>query len=163
MQCVTQTFLVAIGHSLSICPSCLARLDWFLIINLSCLSIFLFWLFVCQSVLPVCFGDLVFLCDVQLPLTGRVLATCWNTACYKSVCLICEILFCNLLTCSVLHEPTFLVAIGHRMQCPSVISLAWLIVCLVCLLWWSDRFLCDGRYSWQGGFLQSIGIQRVIK
>ena len=93
-------------------------------------SVWLDWL----SALSVCFSDLVIFVWWLAFLTGWVLAIYWNTACYKIVCLIFDILFCNLLTCSVLHEPTFLVAIGHRMQCPSVISLAWLIVCLVCLL-----------------------------
>ena len=85
--------------------------------------------------------------DIIFP-TGWVSAIYWSTVHYKTVCLVWSILFCNLLMCSVLHGPTFLVDIGHRMQCLSVISLSWLIVCLVCMLWWSGRF-----FVWWAVFL----------
>ena len=75
-------------------------------------------------------------CNRLIFLTGWVCAICWNTMCYKTVCLIWNILFCNLLICRVLHGPTCLVAIGHRMHCLSWLSAllvpSWLSIFLVC-------------------------------
>ena len=109
-----------------------------------------------QSALPVCFDNLVFLCDGQLPLTGRILAIYWNTMCYKSVCFIWNILFCNLLTDSVLCVPTLVR--GADDDALSDWFVLWGFICMFCFC----GGVCPGR-CWNYLFNVSLCISRAFR